>query len=194
MKILLSFILILGVAFAASAENDRPNEVAVSVKMVDQSKALFRYKAEPEGRVMVRILDENNKLVKRHTLSKSNAFAKYYDFSNLEPGTYTIEVFENQVQIDRLTVNYSSQEVNDPVAFAKVDKTGSNAFRLLVNSLLPSDFNVQVFENGLLIHEEKVADVTGLERKYRFAGVSPMARVSFLVTNDAGFSQWVNVR
>lgn len=187
MRILAVVLFMLGIGSAATASNEGASKSLVSVKVVDQQKALFRYKSLPDGPVWVKIYDSNNRLIKRQQIDKGSAFAKYYDYSKLAPGNYTFEILENQNPVERFAVSFPSAEKSAPVVFSKLEKKDGNSFKLLYNALLPSDLTIQVYENGLMLHEEKISDVASFDKLYKFKGVSPTARLDFLISTEDGF-------
>jgi hypothetical protein len=189
MKVLFTMMFAIGFAFNTMAAGERPAEAPVSLRIVDQLKVQLLYGTVPEGQVTVKIYDEANFLVKTDRINSKNAFSKYYDFSQLKPGNYTIEVAERQNKVEKLAVNFTADASNTPLVYSSLEKMENNAFKLRINSLLPSTLSVMVFENDKLIYEEKVDDVNGFQKLYKLQGVSPSSRVEFFVKTDDGFSK-----
>ncbi|WP_291780184.1 hypothetical protein [Cecembia sp.] len=189
MKVLFTMMIAFGVAFNTMAAGDRPADVPVSLRKVDQSKVQLLYGAVPGGQITVKIYDEANFLVKTDRINSKNAFAKYYDFSQLKPGSYTIQVEEGLNKVEKLAVNFTAEVSNAPLVYSKLEKADNNAYKLLVNSLLPSNLSVLVFENDKLIYEEKVNGVNGFQKLYKLKGINPSSKVEFFVKTEDGFSQ-----
>lgn len=189
MKVLFTMMIAFGVVFSTMAAGERPADAPVSLRKVDQSKVQLLYGAVPEGQVTVKIYDEANFLVKTDRINSKNAFSKYYDFSQLKPGNYTIEVEEGQNKVEKLAVNFTAEVSNAPLVYSRLEKMENNAFKLMVNSLLPSTLSVMVFENDRLIYEEKVDDVNGFQKLYKLQGINPSSKVEFFVKTDDGFSK-----
>lgn len=194
MKTIFSIILIIGAMSFTMASEEKSAEVPVSLKMVDQEKFLFRFKANPEGPVRVKIFDENRTLIKSQRINSQMAFAKYYDFSQMLPGKYTLEVIDGQRQIDRFSVNFTAPKTEKPVVFSKLEELGGNSYKLSVNSLLPADLSILVFENDILVHEEKLHDVNGFQKLYKLQGISPTSKVEFFVKTNEGYAKTLAIR
>ncbi|PRY89568.1 hypothetical protein CLW00_10244 [Mongoliibacter ruber] len=188
MKYLLAIALLMGTFSISSAINEEPKETLVSLKLVEDGKALFRYKTAPQSPILVNIYDSNNRIVKSQKLNKNNSFAKYYDFSSLGSGEYLVEVVEKGQVVKRIPVEYEKKEKPKPVAFSEFERVEGNKVKMRFNSLMPTDITVSAFENGKLIHEEKVSSTSGLERIYRLKGVSPMADLEIAIQSIDGHS------
>ncbi len=188
MKNLLSIALVLGIVSLSFAKNEEPRVAPVSVKLTDDGKALFRYKSAPQSPITVKIYDAEQKVIKSQKLDKSNSFAKYYDFSTLGPGKYTVEVLEKGKAAKRIPVMYEAERNIKPVAFSDLKRMEGNKVKMIFNSLLPTDITVYAFENGKLIHQEKITSVSGVERMYKLKGVSPRAEIELAIQTSDGYS------
>ncbi|EKB47924.1 hypothetical protein [Cecembia lonarensis] len=194
MKVLFTMMIAFGVAFSTIAAGERPAEVPVSLRKVDESKVQLLYGAAPEGSITVKIYDSSKFLVKTDRINSKNAFARYYDFSQLKPGKYTLEVIDGQNKIEKLSVDFSAEVSKAPVVYSTLESQGNNAFKLMVNALHPATLNVYVFENDKLIHEEVVDQVHGFQKLYKLQGISPLSRVEFMVKTDEGFLKMMTAR
>ena len=175
-------------AMANEAGSEKTSESPVTLRKVDESKVQLLYGLKQAKTVTVKIFDENNFLVQKDKIVSENAFAKYYDFSKLEAGVYSMAVYENNVVVDQLEMDLNDREAS-PLVYTKLEKVEENRYKLLVNALLPSDLSVLVFENDKLVHEEKIDDSIGFQKLYRFERVNPTARVEFYVKSSDGFAQ-----
>ncbi|RZS95743.1 hypothetical protein [Cecembia calidifontis] len=195
MKKLLACIMLFGSMAYATASEERKSEVPVSLKKVEENKVLFRFKGTPEGPVTVRIYDENNTLVKRHRVFYNNAFAKVYNFNQIGPGNYTMEIMNGQNLVDRLSINLESP-VKKPTHFitSNLEPMRDNAFRLSVNSEIPEDITVSIFKDGALLHEEKLDNVSGLNKIYRMQGISMLSRIDFYINTESGYTERIIAR
>lgn len=194
MRVFIALMIAFGVSMSTMAAGERPVDVPVSIRKVDENKVQLLYGANPEGPVTVKIYDANNFLVQKDRITSKNAFAKYYDFSQLKPGKYTVEVVDAQNQVEKLAVNFSAANSQEPVVYSKLEKVEGNAFKLTYNALLESDLSIYVFENDKLIHEERLDSVSGVQKLYRLVGVSPTANVEFVVASKDGYSKLMAAR
>jgi hypothetical protein len=175
-------------AMANEAGSEKTAKSPVTLRKVDESKVQLLYGVNHAKTITVKIFDENNFLVQKDKIVSENAFAKYYDFSKLKGGVYSMAVYENNVVVDQLEMNLNKVETM-PLVYTKLEKTEENSYKLLVNALLPSDLSVLVYENDKLVHEEKLDNSIGFQKLYRFERVNPSARVEFLVKSSDGFAE-----
>lgn len=186
-----TMILATGVSVSAIANgtgSEKPANASVSLRQVDQNKIQLVSALKEAGKLTVKIFDENEFLVQRDRIVSDKSFSKNYDFSKLEPGLYTLEVYENNELIEKIVLDLNLVE-NSPVVYSRLDKVENNKFKLLVNSLLPSDLSVMVFENDKLVHEEKIDNTLGFQKLYRLERINPSSKVEFYVKSSDGFSQ-----
>ena len=191
MKKLQAFILALGVSATAMANvssSVNPDRANVTVRKVDNTKVQLIYGMNPVAPVTVKIYDANKFLVQKDRIVADKPFAKAYDFVNLVPGKYEVEVIENNQVIDQYVLDMG-KTVAKPIAYSRVEKVEDNKFKLSYNGLSAVNLNILVFENDKLIHEEQVADVNGFQKLYKIQGVSPSAKLEFFVKTDEGFTQ-----
>ncbi|WP_291780181.1 hypothetical protein [Cecembia sp.] len=192
MKTLLAIAFVLAMTNEGKISEERAVNAPVSIKLLDDNKALLRYKTIPEGSVLVRIFDENNKMVKKQFLKKELAFAKYYDFSNLGPGNYTVEVNEKNRISERIPIVIGNKEEKNEQFTSNLEKLRWNSYKLSLDQENPVEFTVKTFQNGILIHEEKIDPVTSFARKYKLMGVAPSHNVEFVVMRSDGKTQWLS--
>lgn len=195
-KVIIALIFAIGVSVSAMANTSSSEELektAVSLKKVDQNKVQLFYGLNEESTVLVKVYDENHHLVQRDRTVSKNAFSKYYDFSQLAPGVYTVELYSNNELMDKIEMDMHKAEVK-PVVYSKLEKVEFNKFKLLVNSILASDMIVEVYENDRLIHEEKFENVSGFHKLYKIEGVSPNSRLEFFVRTSDGFKNVLAAR
>lgn len=191
MKKLQAFILALGVSATAMANvsgSVDPDRASVTVRKVDNTKVQLIYSMNPVAPVTVKIYDANKFLVQKDKIVADKPFAKAYDFVNLVPGKYAVEILENNQVIDQYVLDMGTP-VSKPIAFSMVEKVENNKFKLLYNGLSAVNLEILVFENDKLIHEEQVSDVNGFQKLYKMEGVSPRAKLEFFVKTDEGFTQ-----
>lgn len=192
MRVIVSMMIALGISLGIQtsvAAMEQPLESPVALRRVDGTKVQLLYGANQARSMKVRIYDASKFLVKRENINAKNAFAKYYDFSQLKPGTYTVEVSGANNEVMSILEVIIQPETKLPVVYSKLEKANENAYKLLVNSLLPSQMTVYVFENDRLIHEETLGQTQGFEKLYRLQGIKPAAKVEFLVRTNDGFSK-----
>ena len=191
MRVFIALILAIGISVNVEAYQTGEDPVVspVSIKKVDQNKVQLRYSLNPEGPVTVKIYDENNTLVQTDRIVSKNPFAKYYDFSQVSPGSYSVEVVDANHLVEYLAVNIGTAPTPAPLVYSKLEKVENNSYRLLVNSLLPTDMSIMVFENDKLVYEENVDSVSGFQKLFKLHGINPTSRVEFFVKTNDGFSK-----
>jgi hypothetical protein len=190
-KLVMSMIIACVVSVNAFAEvtgSADPERAMVSLRKVDGKKVQLIYGEIPDGTITVKIYDSKNTLVQRDKIFSKEAFAKYYDFSRLEPANFTVEVYDNQGIVDQIKL-VMLEESEAPVVYSKVEKVEGNKYRLLVNALLPSDLTVSIYENDRLIHEETLENSIGFQKFYNIAQKVSGSKVEFFVKSNNGFSK-----
>lgn len=195
-KVIIALIFAVGVsvsAMANTAGSAEPERTAVSLKKVDQNKVQLFYGLHEESTILVKIFDENHFLVQRDKTVSKNAFAKYYDFSQLTPGIYTVELYTNNELVDQIEMDMRNTEVK-PVVYSRLEKVDNNKFKMVVNSILASDMSLLIYENDHLIYEEKFENVTGFQKLYKVEGVKPTSKLEFFVKTSDGFKNVLAAR
>ncbi|EOZ92122.1 hypothetical protein A33Q_4215 [Indibacter alkaliphilus LW1] len=188
MKNLFVVTLILMATFSTTkAINEGPKSPVVSLKAVEDGKALFRYKTIPQNPVFVNVYDSNQRLMNSQRLLKKNSFAKYYDFSSLEPGEYIFEIIERGQDAKRIPFKFEKKETPRPIAYSEFEILTGNRLNLKFNALNPTGLTITAFEDGKQIHEERIFDTAALERVYRLKGVSPMAELEIAIQSNDGY-------
>lgn len=190
MKVFIALFLAIGISVNVDAYQTGEDPVAspVSIRKVDQKKVQLRYALIPEGPVTVKIYDENNVLVQKDRIVAKNPFARYYDFSQVSPGNYSVEIMDANHLVEHLAVNIHEPVTTPSLVYSKLEKVENNSYKLLVNSLLPADMSIMVFENDRLVYEENVDGVSGFQKLFKLHGVSPTSKVEFFVKTNDGFS------
>jgi hypothetical protein len=196
-KVFIALTLAFGISVSTMANTTgsaEPEKSAVSLKKVDKNKVQLFYGLHEESTVLVKIFDENHFLVQKDRTVSKNAFAKYYDFSQLAPGVYTVELYSNNELMDKIEMDMRKTTEAKPVVYSKLEKVEFNKFKLLVNSMLATDMSVLVFENDRLIYEETFENVNGFQKLYKIEGVSPTSRLEFFVKTSDGFKNLLAAR
>ena len=88
----------------SSFANNTNDETTVSIKtritQVNRSLSFNVWVENTNKKVMVVVLDaDKNEIHREYVSSKSDKFAKTFDFSNLSDGKYTIEVISSNVDV-----------------------------------------------------------------------------------------------
>lgn len=195
-KVIIALIFAVGVsgsAMANKAGSEEPEKTAVSLKKVDQNKVQLFYGLHEESTILVKIFDENHFLVQKDKTVSKNAFAKYYDFSQLAPGIYRVELFSNNELVDEIEMDMRNIAAQ-PTVYSSLEKVDNNKFKLLVNSILASDMSVFIYSNDQLIYEEKFDNVTGFQKLYKMEGVSSNSKLEFFVKTSDGFKNVLAAR
>lgn len=195
-KVIIALIFAVSVsvsAIANTAGSEELERTAVSLRKVDQNKVQLFYGLHEESTVLVKIFDQNHHLIQRDKTVSKNAFAKYYDFSQLTPGIYTVELYTNNELVDQIEMDMRNTEVK-PVVYSRLEKVDNNKFKMVVNSILASDMSLLIYENDHLIYEEKFENVTGFQKLYKVEGVNPTSKLEFFVKTSDGFKNVLAAR
>ncbi|RAV98400.1 hypothetical protein [Pseudochryseolinea flava] len=92
MKKILSMIVAIAISGAVFANNSARVSGTDAIVTNNGANVKLYYKSQTTSKVVVSIYNESHKLVFSETVHQENGFARPYNFSNLEEGTYTIDV------------------------------------------------------------------------------------------------------
>ncbi|GMQ28837.1 hypothetical protein Aconfl_14800 [Algoriphagus confluentis] len=179
-------LFVAGIVTGAFAYNE---EKPVEIRQTEPSKVLVAFKEAPQGPIVVKIMDEQNQLVLRDRITKTEAFAKRYDLNALPEGKYQIQVADAFGNLSSSTVN--TTVVSKPEVYSRVTAMGPNQFRLLVSSLEAKEVTVQIFDGNELIHSEVVENPQGLHKVYTISKPAYPEAISFKVSTAGGFTAYV---
>lgn len=193
MRLLTAMFLAMSISVSAFAKQNT-HEGTVKLKKVEDSKVQLIYGMVPNGAITVKIYDNYNILLHTDRIISKKEFSKAYDFSNLAEGKYQIGVFNNSGEIDHLELNLGGDKKVDPVVFSKLEKVENNQYKLLVNSLLPSNMTVMIYENNQLVHEEALYDSKGFQKTYIFKHGRANSTIEFFVKSDNGFAKLLAIK
>jgi hypothetical protein len=187
MKKLFSTLLIAGIATAAFANADVKS---VDIKQTETAKVSVAFHTVPQGTVIVRISDQQDRLILRDRITKTESFSKKYDLQALPEGIYVVEVMDQSGVLSKETVDTRAVEVA-PTVFSRVSDLGGNRYRLVISNLEAKDIEVSIFDGNKLIHTEKVEDPQGLHKIYTISRPSAEG-ISFKVKTSTGFESFVS--
>lgn len=186
MKKLFTLLLVAGIATGAFAKSEG---AAVIIRKTEATKVAVSFNEAPQGIVIVRITDSEDRLILRDKINKDEAFAKKYDLKDLPHGSYSVEVMDESGVLSTGTFNNFVTEV--PTVFSRVSPMGDNKYRLLVSNLDAKDIEVLIYDGEELIHTEKIDNPQGLHKIYSFNQVSG-AGINFKVKTASGFESYVS--
>jgi len=193
---LILLIALLGVfskTWAVEADTNTRERKPIEFRMVEPYKVQLMHKESPHGLLFVKIYDGQKSLIVNERISKKNPFAKKYDLSQLEPGQYTIALYDRKGEIEQLEIDLQDKTTTKEV-YTKVERVGKNKYKLLVNALNESDVVVSIYDNGALIYQDKHNDTKGFQKVYNLVNTVNGSNVEFKVTTEAGFSRMISVR
>jgi hypothetical protein len=195
MKTIMASILAIGVSVSAMANTTGSEDpkATVSIQKMDASKIQLVYAAVPEGPVLVKIFDNRNFLIQNDRIAVKNAFSKKYDFSKIAEGLYRMEVYDQNGLIEKFAMDFTEVK-SEPVIYSKLEEVEEGKYKLVINSLLPSDLSVFIYEDGRLIHEEQLENVQGFQKLYIFNKLKSQSKLDFFVKSAGGFSEMLAAR
>lgn len=187
MKKLFTLLFAAGIATGAFATD---KDKVVSIRQTEAKKVAVSYSAVPQGTVIVKITDADNRLVMRDKINKEAAFAKRYDLNALPEGTYEVEVMDESGVLR--TASFDTFVAEAPAVFSRVSKMADNKYRLLVSNLEAKEVSVTIFDGDHMIHTERIDNPQGLHKIYDIA--QPNGNITFKVSTDSGFESYVSSR
>ncbi|MEP0711268.1 hypothetical protein [Algoriphagus sp.] len=185
MKKLFTLLFVAGIAAGAFAKSE---ETTVLIRKTETTKVAISFNEAPQGTVIVKITDSEDRLVMRDRISKEEAFAKKYDLKALPQGNYSVEVTDESGVLR--TASFNNFVTETPSVFSRVTEMGDDKYRLLVSNMQSKEVEVLIFDGDKLIHTEKIDNPQGLHKIYTFNRVSE-AGISFKVKTASGFEGYV---
>ncbi|SFU03620.1 hypothetical protein SAMN04489724_3501 [Algoriphagus locisalis] len=185
MKKLFTLLFVAGIAAGAFAKSEG---TAVVIRQTETTKVAVAFNEAPQGTVIVKITDAEDRLILRDRINKTEAFAKKYDLKALPQGAYSVVVTDESGVLTSGSFNNFVTEV--PTVFSRVAPMGDNKYRLLVSNLDAKDIEVMIYDGDKLIHTEKIDNPQGLHKIYSFDKVSG-AGINFKVKTASGFESYV---
>lgn len=186
MKKLFTLLFVAGIAAGAFAKSEG---TAVQIRQTETTKVAVSFNEAPQGTVIVKITDSEDRLILRDRINKDEAFAKKYDLKALPHGNYSVEVTDESGVLR--TASFNNFVVETPAVFSRVSPMGDNKYRLLVSNLDAKDIEVLIYDGDKLIHTEKIDNPQGLHKIYSFDKVSG-AGINFKVKTASGFESYVS--
>ncbi len=188
MKNLFTMLFVAGIATGAFAAGTDADET-VQIKQTETSKVAVAFSEAPKGTVIVKISDDQDRLIMRDRISQTEAFAKKYDLKDLPKGTYSIEVLDQSGVISSASVE-NFTEVK-PEVFSRVSKMNDNSYRLLVSNLKSNEVEVLIYDGDKMIHSEMIDNPQGLHKIYTIQKAGKDG-ISFKVKTASGFESFVS--
>ncbi len=186
MKKLFSTLFVAGIAAGAFAQNEGKS---VEIRQTETAKVAVAFNAVPQGIVIVKITDDQDRLILRDRITKTEAFAKKYDLNALPEGNYEVEVMD-QTGVLRTASFDTHAVVAAPAVYSRVSDLGDNKYRLLVSSLEAKEVEVAIYDGGKLIHTEKIDNPQGLHKIYTISRPGSEG-ISFKVKTASGIESYV---
>lgn len=100
-------------SFATKTNDEASASVKTKIAQVNKTLSFNVWVENTGKKVMVVVLDaDKNEIHREYVGSKSEKFAKTFDFSNLSDGTYTLEVVSSNVNvIDSKTFEIKTNQI-----------------------------------------------------------------------------------
>jgi hypothetical protein len=144
------------------------------------------YVSEQEGKVKVRLYNEEGARIFAKKINSEDGFALPYDFRNLEPGNYTFEVINADGSVLRQVVKHDDivEKIELESLEANVQRIeNSNRFELLVMKPNQQEVEIKIKnDKGLVLHTERVNFERGFKRTYDLSGVD-CDNFTFIIEN-----------
>ncbi len=186
MRKLFSTLFVAGIAAGAFANNEGKS---VEIRQTETAKVAVAFNAVPQGTVIVKITDDQDRLILRDRITKTEAFSKKYDLNALPEGMYEVEVMDQSGILRTASFDTHAAEIA-PAVFSRVSDMGDNKYRLLVSSLEAKEVEVSIYDGGKLIHTEKIENPQGLHKIFTIEKPSSEG-ISFKVKTASGFESYV---
>jgi len=188
MKNLFTMLFVAGIATGAFAAGTDADET-VKIKQTETAKVAVAFTEAPKGTVIVKISDDQDRLIMRDRINQTEAFAKKYDLKDLPRGTYLIQVIDQSGMIS--SASFENFKEVDPEVFSRVSKIEGNSYRLLVSNLDSKEVEVMIYDGEKMIHTEKIENPQGLHKIYTIENPGKEG-ISFKVKTASGFEKFVS--
>lgn len=186
MKNLFTLLFVAGIAAGAFAKSE---PTPVQIRQTEATKVAVSFSDAPQGTVVIKITDSEDRLILRDRITKTEAFAKKYDLKDLPQGSYSVEVMDESGVLR--TASFNNFVAAAPTVFSRVSQMGDNKYRLLVSNLQAKDVEVMIYDGDKLIHTEKIDNPQGLHKIYTIDKASA-AGINFKVKTASGFEGFVS--
>ncbi|MFN3997997.1 hypothetical protein [Algoriphagus sp.] len=186
MKKLFTMLFVAGIATGAFAFN---YEKSVEIRQTEAAKVTIAVNNAPQGTLIVKITDADDRLVLRDRITKNVAFTKRYDLNALPVGNYSIEVSDSNGTLG--TATFNTQVIVKPLVYSRVTALGDNKYKLLVSNLEAKEVTVQIYDGMKLIHTELIDNPQGLHKIYTIQKPGTPEGISFKVSTSSGFEAYV---
>ena len=194
MRLIIVLTILMGVSFnglAYQSDSTSKEQKQIALKLVDNNKIQLIHKANPEGLLHVKIYDEKEVLMVRDRIATTKPFTKKYDFSKLEPGKYTLAIYDAKGELDQLVIDMTPRQKERPV-YSRVKKVSPNKYKVLVNAPVASDMVVSIYDKGELIFEDKEPNTKGFQKIYKLQSHLKWTDVEFRISTENGFSKLIS--
>lgn len=194
MRLIIVLTALMGVSFSGMAyqsDSTLKEQKQIELKLVDDNKIQLIHKANPEGLLHVKIYDDEEVLMVRDRIATTKPFTKKYDFSKLEPGKYTLALYDSKGELDQLVIDLTPAEKERPV-YSRVKKISPTEYKVLVNASVASDMIVSIYDKGKLIYEDREANTKGFQKIYKLQSHLKWTDVEFRISTENGFSKLIS--
>ncbi|MEM9675294.1 MAG: hypothetical protein AAF992_22070 [Bacteroidota bacterium] len=149
-----AFLLLVGNVLAA---DDSDTKISVRSLQSESKKALIRVvNAQSVEQAVLRIKDQQGRVLHREVLKGEDAYMKKYDFSSLPTGEYVVEVRTNAgVTEETFSLNEGQTQA---VYFKPAIKVEPQKVSVVFQNRINSPVSLKLFdERGRVLYEEQVA-------------------------------------
>jgi len=149
-----AFLLVVGTVLAA---DDSDTKISVRSLQSESKKALIRVvNTESVEQAVLRIKDQQGRILHREVLKGEDAYMKKYDFSSLPTGEYVVEVrTENGITEEAFSL---SEGQTQAVYFKPAVKVEPQKVSVVFQNRIDSPVSLKLFdERGRVLYEEQVA-------------------------------------
>lgn len=147
-------LLVVGSVLAA---DDSDTKISVRSFQNGSKKALIRVvNSTSVEQALLRIKDQQGRVLHREVLKGEDAYMKKYDFSSLPSGEYVVEVrTENGITEEAFSLSESKAQV---VYFKPAIKVETEKVSVVFQNRIDSPVSLKLFdERGQVLYEERVA-------------------------------------
>ena len=155
-------VVVTGSVFANENDESKADEAFVFVKGKEQTYNLI-YPGKIQGTVNIQFLRPNGKRLHLYQVKNEIGFKKQFDFSQVQPGTYTVKLK------DKLGEYQKEFEVESALEMSVVKQ--GNTHRLIANHLAGESLRVNIYDaDDNLIHVERHRE--GFSRRYDLSAIA----------------------
>ncbi|SCY06266.1 hypothetical protein SAMN05192588_0950 [Nonlabens sp. Hel1_33_55] len=169
------------------------NSYATEIEIVSSANVTTLQFSNVKKGQQVTIKDDFNTILYKETIQANGTYAKKFNLTALEDGSYTIELTKDyeiivksfDIKAKQVKLNQS----NEVMIFKPNVRLEDVKMIISQLSLTKSPLNVELYYNGVLIHNDKITGDTILSRVYQLSATKKGNYRVVMNSNDHSFTK-----